>query len=335
MRIVTSTQSTPEDLRGAVLAIGNFDGVHRGHQALIVRAKAMSRAHPAPGSKDSAHPAPAGVMVFEPHPRVLFQPDATLFSLTTLERKCQLFAGLGLDLTAVIGFDRELATLTADQFIESILVKRFGVRGVVVGYDFQFGRGRGGTPETLIAAGRRFGFDVDVVAPVRAGSDATPAFSSSAIRASLASGDIAGANVALGHRWRVSGTVVGGAKLGTSFGFPTANIELGPGTALGHGIYAVRVRADGRWYGGAGYFGRRPSVDDGAPRLEVFLFDFAGDLYTRTIDVEFVAFVRGDQKFDTFDALKAQMAADCARAREVIAAITAADPLAGLPLAGI
>ena len=174
-----------------------------------------------------------------------------------------------------------------------------------------------------------------MVAPVgQQPGAAADAYSSSAIRARLAAGDVAGANAILGYRWRISGTVTGGAKLGTSFGFPTANIDLSPGRELGYGIYAVRVCANSQWFDGVGYFGGRPTVDDGAAKLEVFLFGYSGDLYNQQIDVEFVGFVRGDQKFDNFDALKARMAVDCALAVELIAAIRSADPLAGLPLAG-
>lgn len=324
MHIFTATDAIPASLRGAVLAIGNFDGVHRGHQALIARTK----------ERAAERRRPAGVMVFEPHPRTLFRPDEPLFRLTSLERKTLLLARLALDLTVIIPFDRALANLTADAFIDAVIRDRLGASGVVIGYDFKFGHGRGGTAETLTRRGLTAGFTVDVVQKVSREADkAAPAYSSSSVRAALATGDIALANAILGYRWTVDGTVVGGARLGTSFGFPTANIELLPGTEIRHGIYAVRVRANARWWDGAGYYGGRPTVDDGEARLEVFLFGFSGDLYDQRIAVEFVAFLRGDQKFDTFEQLKSQMAADCAEAASRIATLRTADPLSNLPLA--
>lgn len=324
MRTVTGYQSTPSELRSAVIAIGNFDGVHRGHQALLARAMAAAEARPGAARR------PAGVMIFEPHPRSYFRPDVPLFRLTPIERKLELFAALGLDVVVVLGFDRALASLAADQFIREVLVDGLGVAGVVIGPDFQFGRQRGGDAAMLRAAGEGAGFIVEVVEPVL---NAGLPVSSSRVRERLAAGDVAGANDLLGHRWRISGTVTGGARLGRAFGFPTANIEVPAGTGLAHGIYAVRVRAEGRWWDGAGYYGSRPSVDGGPPRLEVFLFGFDADLYDRRIDVELAGFIREDRKFDSFDALTAQMGEDCARAAEQLAAIRASDPLAGLPLA--
>jgi riboflavin kinase/FMN adenylyltransferase len=324
MLIFTATDAIPASLRRAVLAIGNFDGVHRGHQVLIARAR----------ERAAKRGAAAGVMVFEPHPRTLFRPDEPFFRLTSLERKTELLARLALDLTVIIPFDRALANLTADAFIDAVIRDRLSASGVVVGDDFKFGKGRGGTVETLTQRGPAAGFTVDVVPKVTGEADkAAPAYSSSSVRAALAAGDVAHANAVLGYRWTVDGTVVDGAKLGTSFGFPTANIELLPGIELRHGIYAVRVRANGRWWDGAGYYGGRPSVDAGPARLEVFLFGFSGNLYDQKIAVEFVAFLRGDQKFDTFEQLRTQMAADCAEAAAQIAAVRAADPLSGLPLA--
>lgn len=306
--------------RGAVLAIGNFDGVHRGHQALIARVRELAH----------IERAPAAVMVFEPHPRVFFRPSEPHFRLTTLEQKCRLFERLGLDFAIVLPFDAELAGLTADQFIRRILVEALAVRHVVIGYDFFFGRGRGGNPETMRAAGRELGFEVTVIAPV---AEAGEVFSSSAIRAQLASGDVKGAALALGHWWRAGGRVTGGARRGTALGFPTANLTLPEGVALAHGIYAVRVYAGSERYAGAAYLGTRPTFDDGAPVLEVFLFDFDGDLYGREIEVEFIDFIRADQRFDGPEALKAQMARDCEKARAIIAHIEAAGPLALSPLA--
>jgi riboflavin kinase/FMN adenylyltransferase len=198
-----------------------------------------------------------------------------------------------------------------------VLVEALGVSHVVIGYDFFFGRNRGGTPETMRQAGETLGFGVTIVAPV---ADAGEAFSSTAVRLKLAQGDVTGAAHGLGRRWRVRGKVVGGAKRGTGLGFPTANIPLAKGTALAHGIYAVRTYIDGKEIDGAAYLGTRPTFDNGMPVLEVFLFDFDGDLYGREIEVEFVDFIRDDRKFDSAEALKAQMEDDCAVARKLLAA---------------
>ncbi len=320
MQVIEGSKPVPPGLRGAVLAIGNFDGVHRGHQALLAQARTSA----------AKIGAPVGVMVFEPHPRAFFRPDLPHFRLTSHERQMQLLEVLGLDLAIVQTFDAALAKLPARAFIEDILVARLGVRHVVVGYDFNFGQNRGGTPESMRTAGAELGFGVTVVQPVGNGGGV---YSSSAVRGLLAQGDVAGANLALGHRWRVKGRVIGGAKRGTGLGFPTANIAMPIGTSLGHGIYAAWVYVDGERHAGAAYFGTRPQFDNGAPVLEVFLISFDGDLYGREIGVAFVDFIRVDGAFAGVEALKAQMTIDCARAAEILTAVERDDPLAGLPLA--
>lgn len=307
MHIVYGYDHVPQDARGATLAIGNFDGVHRGHQALFDAARAIV----------ADHGGLAGAIVFEPHPREFFQPDRPHFRLTTLAQKLILFERYGLDLAVVLTFDRHLAELTAREFIERVLVAGLGVRHVIVGRDFHFGKGRDGNTQVMVEAGQELGFAVTIVETV---AEAGEIFSSSAIRADIAQGDVKSAADALGHRWRASGKVIGGAKRGTGLGFPTANIPLPKGTALAHGIYAVRVHVHGERYHGAAYLGTRPTFDDGAPVLETFLFDFNGDLYGREIEVEFVDFIRGDRRFDSVEALKAQMDKDCSRARAILAA---------------
>jgi riboflavin kinase/FMN adenylyltransferase len=202
-------------------------------------------------------------------------------------------------------------------FVERVLVAGLGVGHVVIGNDFLFGKSRAGNAEQMVALGKDFGFGVSIVPPVGSGGEV---YSSSAVRAELAQGDVEGAAEMLGHRWKVEGIVQGGARRGTGLGYPTANIALGRGAALAHGIYAVHVSMDGERHQGAAYLGTRPTFDDGSPVLEVFLFDFDGDLYGRRIEVEFVEFLRGDRKFDGPEALKAQMDIDCARAREVLTA---------------
>jgi len=305
MIVVQGSDDVPAAARGGVLAIGNFDGVHRGHQALIAAAI----------EEGKRLAAPAGAIVFEPHPREFFQPDKPHFRLTPLTRKLALLEELGLDVAVVVRFDAALAGLAAEAFIERVLVQGLGVRHVVVGYDFRFGKGRTGDPETLRRAGAAQGIGVTVVAQV---AEAGEVFSSSAIRAELAQGDVQGAAEMLGHWWRVAGSVVGGAKRGTGLGYPTANLTLPSGTALGHGIYAVRVYVDGRRLEGAAYLGTRPTFDDGEAVLEVFLFDFDGDLYGRQIEVEFIGFVRADAKFASAAALQEQMGKDVERARQML-----------------
>jgi riboflavin kinase / FMN adenylyltransferase len=319
MRILNSYKDVPPDLKGPAVAIGNFDGVHRGHQALLICAREQAR----------AGGAPAGVIVFEPHPREFFRPDEPHFRLTPLERKIELFERLGLDVAIVLTFDAALAGLSACRFIHEVLVAGLGIRHAVIGYDFFFGKDRGGNAETMRSAGCKLGFDVTVIAPV---AEAGEVFSSRAIRARLAAGDVKGAAVALGHWWRFAGMVTGGAKRGTALGFPTANLTLPQGTALAHGIYAVRVVVGGDRFAAAAYLGTRPTFDDGAAVLEVFLFDFQGDLYGRVIEVEFLDFVRSDQRFRTIDALRAQIVKDCERASAIIRGIEAESPLRGLPL---
>ena len=313
MQVIHGKERVPDELRAAAVAIGNFDGVHRGHQVLLHETLSQARRLAAAAGAM----VPAGAMVFEPHPRAFFRPDEPLFALTTLDEKLRLFAALHLDFVSVIAFDATFASLTPEAFADEILLARFGIRHVVIGYDFYFGKGRAGTPETMRALGASRNFGVTVIAPV---AEAGEVLSSSAVRARLSTGDVRGAAIELGHWWRVSGIVVGGAKRGTGMGFPTANIRLAPGTALGHGIYAVRVGVDGASHQGAAYFGQRPTFDNGAPILEVFLFDFDGDLYGREIDVDFIGFVRPDQRFPDMEALKVQMDADCTRARQMLAA---------------
>ncbi|KAB2939729.1 bifunctional riboflavin kinase/FAD synthetase [Hyphomicrobium sp.] len=307
MLVVHGYKDVPQGARGAALAIGNFDGVHRGHQALLRAAAAIGR----------ELGAPAGALIFEPHPREFFHPEEPHFHLTPLPQKLDLFEHAGLDLAVVLPFDVKLASLSADDFVSRIIVGALAARHVIIGHDFFFGRNRGGTPETMQAAAQKLGFGITIIPPVAEDGEV---FSSSAIRLHLAQGDVKGATRLLGRTWRVEGTVVGGAKRGTGLGFPTANIPLPRGTTLGHGIYAVRVHLDGARHDGAAYLGTRPTYDDGMPVLEVFLLDFDGDLYGRTIEVEFVDFIRADRKFDSSQALIAQMERDCARARDILAA---------------
>ncbi len=298
----------PPALTGAVAAIGNFDGVHLGHCVLVASVRAAAR--------DAGRP--AVVLTFEPHPRAYFTPDAPMFRLTGLAAKEIVFARLGLDGLIVRRFDGALAATGARAFVLDFLKGSLGLSGVVVGHDFHFGRGREGTPAILAALCREAGMSCHIVAPVALGGEAEPV-SSSAIRAALASGDIARANSLLGYRWFVLGPVRHGDKRGRQLGFPTANVML-PDCGLRHGIYAVRVRLEsGLFRDGVASYGRRPTFDDGAPLLETYLFDFSGDLYGQEIAVELVGYIRGEERFASADALVERMHVDAAAARAVLA----------------
>lgn len=305
MRTVYGLSDVPAGVRGGAIAVGNFDGVHRGHQVLIGKAFEAAK----------ATAVPSGVMIFEPHPREFFKPSEPHFRLTSLDEKLRVFASLGLDFAIVVPFDAAFAKLDHDAFISTALAGALGVRHVVIGYDFFYGRDRRGTPDSMKIAGKTHGFDVSVVAPVAANGEV---FSSTAIRLKLAQGDIAGANHDLGRPWRVTGKVVGGAKRGTGLGYPTANVPMPKGTALCHGIYAVRAHVDGAAHDAAAYLGTRPTFDDGMPVLEVFLLDFDGDLYGQNIAVEFIGFIRDDRKFNSTPELVAQMDEDVAKVRAVL-----------------
>jgi riboflavin kinase/FMN adenylyltransferase len=292
-------------LRGAVVAMGNFDGVHRGHEAVIAatldRAKSLGK--------------PAAALTFEPHPRALFNPTEPLFRLTDESAKLRLLASTGLDGAIVLTFDRALAGLTADEFVSRILVERFNISGAVIGFNFHFGKNRAGSPDFLTAQGRQFGFTVDVVAPFE--FNGRPV-SSGPIRAALAAGRPDEAAVLLGFPWFVSGEVIHGDKRGRELGFPTANLSLDAATGLRHGVYAVRVAHAGRRYDGVANFGRRPMFDTGAVLLEVFLFDFAGDLYGQSIDVAFIAWIREEKFFGSVAELMDGMKEDAGLAREAL-----------------
>jgi riboflavin kinase / FMN adenylyltransferase len=310
MDIIRGWHDVPPALKGASLAIGNFDGVHRGHRAVLDVAKAAAQ----------TARCPAGVMVFEPHPRKFFQPGKPLFLLTPLERKLELFAAHGLDLAAVLPFDAELSALSAEAFARDVLAGAFAITHAATGYDFFFGKGRDGNPARLRAFGQTYGFGVSIVEAV---GDSGEIFSSTRIRELLAEGNVAAAAEMLGYWWKVSGLVESGAGRGAGLGFPTANIRLDREQALGHGIYAVHVLVDGARYDGAAYLGTRPTFDAGPPLLETFLFDFDGNLYGQRIEVEFIGFVRPDAKFRSGTDLAAQMQEDVAKARAILASVAA------------
>jgi riboflavin kinase/FMN adenylyltransferase len=304
--VLRDGDAVPARLRGGFVAIGNFDGVHRGHRAVIDATTARAR----------AAGAPALALTFEPHPRVYFRPGEPLFRLTPEAAKLRLFAAAGLDGAMVLSFDAALANLSAEEFVEEILVRRLAIAGVTVGADFHFGKGRRGSPDFLKGEGARRGFAVELVAQLMQGG--VP-LSSGLVRAALAEGRIRDATDLLGHAWFVEGEVRRGDARGRTLGFPTANMQLDPSTTLKHGIYAVRAYLDGQGIDAVASFGRRPQFDDGAPLLEAFLFDFAGDLYGRMLTIEFVDFIRPEAKFASVEALVAEMRRDSERARAILA----------------
>jgi len=305
-RVVRDAAPPEEAFNGAVVAIGHFDGVHRGHQtvveAAVRRARVLGR--------------PAAALTFEPHARTYFRPDQPLFRLTDERAKLRLLAATALDGAIVLSFDAALAALSAEDFVERVLVGRFAIAGVSVGYDFHFGHGRRGSPDFLVEEGRKHGFPVEVTPPLE---DEGRPVSSSGIRAALAEGQVVEAAELLGHPWFVTGTVLHGDKRGHALGFPTANIRLDPACGLKHGIYAVRVGIGSARHEGVASFGRRPTFDNGATLLEVFLFDFAGDLYGQTLDVAFIGWIRPELRFDVVEDLIRRMDEDTRLARAILA----------------
>ncbi|TPL90477.1 bifunctional riboflavin kinase/FAD synthetase [Mesorhizobium sp. B2-3-12] len=314
---LTTTAPLPADLRGGVVAIGNFDGVHRGHQAVLERALAEAE----------RRGVPALVLTFEPHPRTVFKPDLPLFVLTPPQMKARLLSLLGFAALVEQPFTRDFASLSAEAFVTDVLERTLGITHAVTGFDFHFGKDRQGGPAYLMAAGERHGFGVTLVDAFR--DEGAEVVSSSRIRALLCEGEVAEAAGLLGYRFTVESEVVGGQQLGRTLGFPTANMRLPAAATLKEGIYAVRFRrADGTLHDGVASFGRRPTVDDhGAPLLETFVFDFSGDLYGETCEVSFFGFLRSEIKFDGLDALVVQMKRDEVEARALLGGVK---PLSGL-----
>jgi riboflavin kinase / FMN adenylyltransferase len=309
--IATDPIRPPRGLEGAVYAIGNFDGVHLGHRAVIERTRRLAREMGAPGA----------IITFEPHPADFFSGRPVVFRLTPKAAKARALRELGLDGAVFLTFNAALAALSAEEFVRLMLVERLGARAVVVGWDFHFGKGRGGSPAFLEEAGRRYNFAVELVERVAgpAGAD-SQAISSTTIRKAIEAGDMRAAARLLGRDYAVIGEVIPGQKLGRTLGAPTANIALEATNRLAFGVYAVRVIVDGAAYGGVASFGARPTVaENGAPLLEAHLFDFDGDLYGKTLQVDFIERLRGEEKFSGLPELVAAMEGDKAEARRVLA----------------
>jgi riboflavin kinase/FMN adenylyltransferase len=300
-------RALPDVLRGGVVALGNFDGFHLGHQAVVGRAVERAR----------AEGCPALVATFDPHPMRFFRPDTPWFRLTTLEQRAALMQDAGVDALLVFTFDAALAAQSADEFVTSRLLAQIGAVGVVTGADFTFGKARSGDVATLAELGAVHGFSTDTIGAVELAGETV---SSSRIRAALREGRPRDATRLLTRPFTIRGEVRHGDKLGREIGYPTANVDLGNYLRPAYGIYAVRVTLeDGRVVNGAANLGIRPSFDPPKELLEPYLFDFSGDLYGQVIEVALIDFLRPEAKFDTLDALKAQMADDCDRARVILA----------------
>ena len=312
MRIFRHYTDVPAAFRGAVVAIGNFDGVHLGHQALIAHAKRLA------DERGSA----LGVLAFEPHPQEFFRPGGESFRLTPFRAKAHLSQELGADVMFALAFDAEMAAKTAQDFVLDVLVEGLGVGCVVVGSDFQFGKGRSGNVTVLSYMGEMEGFSVDIFAPVTEGGHGK--ISSTRIRDALKAGRPREAASLLGHWWTIEGRVEHGDKRGRTIGFPTANMRLENCLKPAFGIYAVRVTVfeDDKpvsQHDGVANFGIRPMFESETPLLETYLFDFDGDLYGKHMAVALVDYLRPEAKLEGLEALKAQIAADSARAKAALA----------------
>ena len=295
-----------ERWRGSVIALGNFDGFHLGHQAVVGRAVALAR----------AQGRPAVVATFDPHPVRYFKPDLPPFRLTSLDQRQRLFAAAGADAMLVLRFDAALASVSAEDFVTDWLIARTGAAGVVTGEDYSFGKGRGGSIGLLRELGATHGMAVETVAPV----ELDGIVSSSRVRAALQAGDCAAATRLMTRPFAVQATVQHGDKVGRTIGYPTANLDMGDYLRPRYGIYACRGRLDdGTVLDGAANLGIRPTFDPPKELLEPYFFDFSGDLYGQTIEVELHAHLRDEAKFDGLDALMAQMGKDCDEARARLA----------------
>jgi riboflavin kinase/FMN adenylyltransferase len=306
MERISSDKAIPAHLRGGIIALGNFDGYHRGHQAVVRRAVEMAR----------ERGCPAIVATFDPHPMRLFRPDAPFFRLTTLDQREKLFAEAGADAMLVFHFTPELAGYAPEEFI-ALLVNELGALGVVTGDDFTFGKGRGGNVALLRDAGSAVGLLAESVSPVR--DESGQIISSTRVRDALIAGDCETATRLLTRPFAIEGSVIHGDKRGRTIGFPTANMEMGHFLRPAYGIYAVRVRMpDGQIIGGAANLGIRPTFNPPRELLETYLFDYSGSLYDQTLEVALIQRLRGERKFESLDALVEQMSKDVAQSRSIL-----------------
>lgn len=313
MERLTGGARVPDHLRGSVLALGNFDGFHQGHQAVVARAVEHAR-------KDGR---PVMVATFDPHPVRFFKPDSPPFALTNVDQRARLFAAAGADAMLIFRFDADLAALSAEEFVRDLLLDLTGAAHVVTGEDYTFSKGREGNVSVLEALGVKYGIQTEAVPPI---CDDQGPISSSRIRNALKIGDCDEAARLLSRPFAVQAVVQQGDKIGRTWGFPTANLALGNYLRAAYGVYAVRGRLpDGRVLGGAANLGVRPQFDVPKELLEPHFFDFTGDLYDQVIEVELSSYIRPEARFDGFDALIAQIGHDCDEARRRLAAMDQKD----------
>ena len=322
MRIVRHWQSTPAVARGAVVAVGNFDGVHLGHRAVIEESRRIAR----------ALGAPLAVLTFEPHPRQVLAAPEEPFRLTPFRVKARHLAALGVDILFVARFDRAFAARAPASFVADVVAAGIGARHVVVGHDFAFGRGRAGTVALLTEVGGPLGVGVTSIEAAGTGKQI---HSASRARHMLSDGDVAALPEVLGRYWEIDGHVVAGDRRGRTIGFPTANLRCARILHPARGVYALWAQPHGdveHWYPAVANLGRRPTFDKTEDLLEVHIFDYAADLYGRRLRVAFADRVRSERRFDGIDALKAQIASDCETARAVLARLPAPDTEASAAL---
>lgn len=314
MRVLRHTTDVPAEFQGSVAVLGNFDGVHRGHQAVIGIGRALA----------DAMNAPLAVVTFEPHPRSFFAPGAPPFRLTSLRSKARLLAALKVDVTFALHFDRVFSEQPAETFVQEVLVRGLGIRHAVIGYDFVFGHRRSGNAALLRRMGETLGFGVRVVEPVVAHDAGGETYASTRIRDLLTAGEPQAAAALLGHWWEIDGRVEAGDQRGRTIGFPTANVGMNDFLEPRLGVYAVRAGLESgttvTWHDAVANIGRRPTVGGERILLEVHLFDHGADLYGRHLRVALVEFLRPERKFSGLEALKAQIAEDARAARAVLAA---------------
>lgn len=306
MKIVRSLNRLAPPSGGTVVTIGNFDGVHLGHREIFRRVVGQAR----------ARQAAATVVTFEPHPLRLLAPEKAPPRINTPEEKVRLIRASCIDLLVILPFNRKLAALSAADFVNEILVGRLGVRHLVIGYDYAFGRNREGDAAFLARAAQCHGFTLEVLEPLRAGAEI---YSSTRIRQTLLRGDVSGVVGVLGRHFTLDGRVIGGEGRGRQLGFPTANLATAKELLPREGVYAVRVRHGRRLYDGVANLGRRPTFAGSAPSMEIHLLDFAGDLYGARLRVYFVERLRDEQRFPSAAALQVAIRDDIARARTVLA----------------
>ena len=307
MRFLDHRDALPDSLRGAIIALGNFDGFHLGHQAVAKEAIEWARAEGRPSI----------IATFDPHPVRFFKPDAAPFRLTTLEQRQELYLAAGATAMLVFHFDGDLAGTTAEDFVRVLLAEKLGAKGVVTGGDFTFGKARGGNFERLVDLGREVGIEARAVDPVMDGGKPV---SSSRVREALRAGDPQEAARLLTRPFAIRGVVEHGDKRGREIGYPTANLSIESYLCPKYGIYAVtgRILSTGEELKGAANIGVRPQFEPPKELLEPYFFDFSGDLYGQEIEVAFHHFLRGEAKFESLEALTAQMEQDCERARSLL-----------------